>query len=587
MPVSALRPRIVRALIAGLLAVSLAAAVQASGWLSAAEESTVAMRFQLRPAHPAPEVAVVAIDDRTFGELHRRWPLPRSLHGALLDRLHAAGARQIVYDVQFTEPTTPREDLALYHALGRAGGAVLATTESDRHGATDVLGGDASLARVHSRAAASVLPVGRGGVVSRVPRTMGGLPTLAVAVPERATGRAVSPTAFGAGGARIDFAGPPGTVATYSFSDVLARRIGSRALRGKIVVVGAASPSLQDVHPTPTTDGDLMSGPELQANAIWTVVHGLPLRDAPAAVTLLLVALLGLTAPLARLALRLVSTVVLAVVVAGAYLVAAQVAFGDGTVLPVIGPLLALVLGTATMVVTSHLGETAERRRVSGRNERLETLVSERTVELGETQLEMVQRLAHAAEWRDGDTGRHIDRIAHFCHALALAVGLPAEQAELLRHASAMHDVGKIGVPDRVLLKPGRFTDNERAVMQTHTTIGASILTGSSAPLLQLAETIALTHHERWDGSGYPHGLAGEEIPLSGRICAICDVFDALLSRRPYKEPWSLTETLAEIRRERGRHFDPALVDAFLAIAPRLHAELGPAPEARRLHPAA
>jgi putative two-component system response regulator len=150
-----------------------------------------------------------------------------------------------------------------------------------------------------------------------------------------------------------------------------------------------------------------------------------------------------------------------------------------------------------------------------------------------------------------------------------------------------MHDVGKIGVPDRVLLKPGRFSPEERAVMETHTRIGASILTGSSAPLIRLAETIALTHHERWDGSGYPKGISGDEIPLAGRICAICDVFDALLSSRPYKQPWSLPDTLEEIRNQRGHHFDPALVDAFLAIAPRLHAELAPRRRDAQLHDAA
>jgi len=569
-----LRARLLPMALAGLLAAGVGAAAQLSGRLAGAEEATVAKRFHVRPTHPARGVAVVAIDDASFARLRRRWPFPRSLHAAMVDRLRAAGARTIVYDIQFSEPTTPREDLALYRALGRAGGAVLATTESDGHGHTNVLGGDANLAAIHSRAAASVLPVGRGGVVSRVPRTMGGLETVALAAVTRKTGRA--PAAFPGGGARIDFAGPPGTVPTYSFADVLAGRVPPGALRGRIVVVGAAAPTLQDTHPTPTTDHDLMSGPELQANAIWTVLHGMPLRDASAAAALLLALLMALVAPLARLRFRVVSTVVLAVALAGAYAVIAQVAFDDGTVLPVAVPLLSLALGTVSTVVASHLGESAERRRFAHHNERLESLVQERTSDLRETQLEMVERLASAAESRDGDTGRHIQRIGHFCHQLALAVGLSEEQAELLRHASAMHDVGKIGVPDRVLLKPGRFSPEERAVMETHTTIGASILEGSSAPLLRLAEEIALTHHERWDGTGYPSGLAGAEIPLSGRIVAVCDVFDALLSRRPYKEPWPLADAVKEIRDQRGKHFDPQLVDAFLAMAPRLHAELSP-----------
>ena len=147
----------------------------------------------------------------------------------------------------------------------------------------------------------------------------------------------------------------------------------------------------------------------------------------------------------------------------------------------------------------------------------------------------------------------------------------------MLRHAAVLHDVGKIGVPDRVLLKPGPLDDEEWAIMQTHAEIGASMLSGSSSPLVRLGEEIARTHHERWDGSGYPSGLRGEAIPLSGRIVAICDVFDALRSRRPYKPPWSLDDTIAELSRQRGRHFDPRLLDLFLPLAAQLGPELEPA----------
>jgi putative two-component system response regulator len=199
-----------------------------------------------------------------------------------------------------------------------------------------------------------------------------------------------------------------------------------------------------------------------------------------------------------------------------------------------------------------------------------------RMEELRATRLEIVQRLGLAAEYKDNETGLHVIRMSHFARILGLAAGMTEHEADDLLHAAPMHDVGKIGVPDRVLLKPGRFSPEEREVMETHTTIGASILAGSSAPLLRLAEEIALTHHERWDGTGYPNGLAGEDIPLPGRIVAVCDVFDALLSRRPYKEPWPLAEAVKEIRDQRGKQFDPALVDAFLLLAPRLHAELSP-----------
>ena len=133
--------------------------------------------------------------------------------------------------------------------------------------------------------------------------------------------------------------------------------------------------------------------------------------------------------------------------------------------------------------------------------------------------------------------------------------------------------MGKVGIPDEILSKPGPLDDDEWETMKTHTTIGASILSGSASPLVQLSETIALTHHERWDGSGYPRGLSGEQIPLAGRICAICDVFDALLSARPYKHPWPYQQAIGEIASQAGAHFDPQLVEAFLVIAPELHAE--------------
>jgi putative two-component system response regulator len=147
----------------------------------------------------------------------------------------------------------------------------------------------------------------------------------------------------------------------------------------------------------------------------------------------------------------------------------------------------------------------------------------------------------------------------------------------MLRHASAMHDVGKIGIPDSVLLKPGKLDAGEWEIMRSHTTKGAEILAGSQSPLLQMAEAIARTHHERWDGSGYPNGLEGEEIPLAGRICAICDVYDALGSARPYKNPWTPQEVLEEIARGSGTHFDPAIVTAFLALIPGLDTPSDPA----------
>jgi putative two-component system response regulator len=223
-------------------------------------------------------------------------------------------------------------------------------------------------------------------------------------------------------------------------------------------------------------------------------------------------------------------------------------------------------MGTTGTVAGRYLAELGERRRVSIYNELLERRVRERTEELRETQLEVVRRLALAAESRDGDTGAHIERMSRLCERLALATGWSEADAELMRHASALHDVGKIGIPDRVLLKPGRLDDAEWTVMKSHTEKGAVLLADSKSDLLQLAVVIARTHHERWDGSGYPTGLVGEEIPLAGRICAICDVFDALVSPRPYKDPWPVAAAVAEIRSQAGRQFDPDLVAVFAEL---------------------
>lgn len=203
-------------------------------------------------------------------------------------------------------------------------------------------------------------------------------------------------------------------------------------------------------------------------------------------------------------------------------------------------------------------------------NKKLEEKVRHRTKQLEESQFELIRRLGRAAEYRDNDTGSHIIRMSSFVRVLAEQLGYSSAEVALLQHASTMHDVGKISVPDTILLKPGPLTDQEWEVMKTHTTIGAELLSGSLSPLLQAAEKIALTHHEKWDGSGYPNRLKGEEIPVTGRMVAICDVFDALTSDRPYKRAWSPEEAMEEIVKESGTHFDPELVNQFVKIFPKI-----------------
>lgn len=218
-----------------------------------------------------------------------------------------------------------------------------------------------------------------------------------------------------------------------------------------------------------------------------------------------------------------------------------------------------------------------EKRRLELENrtyqQHLEQMVAERTTELKQAigriklaSLDTIHRLARAAEYKDEDTGSHIQRMSQYCTAIARKMGLGDREAENILYAAPMHDVGKMGIPDRILLKTGSLDDDEWEIMKKHTVIGAEILRDSDAEFIRLAEVIALTHHEKWDGSGYPEGLRGLEIPRAGRIVAIVDVFDALTSKRPYKPPYSVDESLDIIRESSGTHFDPDVVDAFLLV---------------------
>jgi putative two-component system response regulator len=213
---------------------------------------------------------------------------------------------------------------------------------------------------------------------------------------------------------------------------------------------------------------------------------------------------------------------------------------------------------------------TLAKEEVARQNRHLEGAVRERTADLRDSQLEVVRRLSQAAESRDHDTGVHITRMSRLCSHVALAAGAAPVIAEMLLNAAPMHDVGKIGIPDHILLKPGKLTADEWEIMRSHAAIGAELLAGSRSPVVQMGELIALTHHEKWDGSGYPRGLKGDEIPFVARVTAICDVFDALISTRPYKPPWPLQDALEEVKRGAGSHFDPELVETFVRVFPEL-----------------
>lgn len=180
--------------------------------------------------------------------------------------------------------------------------------------------------------------------------------------------------------------------------------------------------------------------------------------------------------------------------------------------------------------------------------------------ELKRTRLQVIQRLGHASEYKDNETGMHVMRMSYYSKVIALAYGFSEDKADELLHAAPMHDLGKIGIPDSIMQKPGKLTEEEFAIMKTHPQIGADILGEDESSLISLAKTVALTHHEKWDGTGYPNGLAGEDIPIEGRIVAIADVFDALTSVRPYKDAWPVEQALEYMEQQSGKHFDPELI---------------------------
>jgi putative two-component system response regulator len=202
--------------------------------------------------------------------------------------------------------------------------------------------------------------------------------------------------------------------------------------------------------------------------------------------------------------------------------------------------------------------------QVKNQNIILEKKVQQRTLELNNTRLEIIRRLGQASEYRDNETGEHIVRMSRMCELLAGLAGMDNTRAELLLHTSPMHDVGKIGIPDKIMFKPGKLNAEEWDIMTKHTLIGGDLLSGHDSELMISARDIALTHHEKWNGKGYPCGLKGDKIPIEGRIASLTDAFDALTSKRPYKDPYPVEVACKIIRQDRGEHFDPMLTDLFL-----------------------
>lgn len=350
----------------GLVATGLSIAAFAGHVLQGPELQVIDTHFSIRGASPPPrDVAVVGVDATTLKELRTRWPFPRKLDAQVINRLHADGAKLIAFDVVFGDPSDQTDDQALANAIYGAGNVVLAASDVLSNGHVTVFGGDQVLRELHAGwGDTSVKPDGDGIFRRAYYSLQGGLRSFAVAAVERATGRPVKRSSFPGGSVPIDFAGPPDTIATIPFSEVLRGGVSASSFKGKIVVVGATDPSLQDVHPTAASRSELMAGPELQANAISTILRGLPLHDAPGWLDVILIVALGLAVPLANLRLHSWRVGLLALLLGIGYVIATQIAFDDGLIITFAYPLLAILLATVGTLGADYLFTAFEHQRV-------------------------------------------------------------------------------------------------------------------------------------------------------------------------------------------------------------------------------
>jgi adenylate cyclase len=330
--------------------------------IDGAELDTVDQRFNIRGSNGAPDdIVVVGIDDVTFGDLQQRWPFPRRFHAKAIDALSKAGAKAIAYDIQFTEPSNPRDDNALIDAVDRADGVVLATTEVDSKGRANVFGGGGILKEIGARAGNSNFLNDEDGVIRRMPYEVDGLTSFSIAAVETFKGQ---PDRHRTGSEWIDYAGEPGSVTYLPFSKLLSGDFPPNLFDGKIAVVGAVAPSLQDTHATPVGSGEQMPGPEVQANAMATALAGFPLKEAPHAVNIGLIILLGLVGPVTAITLGPLRAAIYGFLVAVVFAVCVQLAFNSGTIVAFLYPLASLLLGvTGALAIAIVLG-AFERERV-------------------------------------------------------------------------------------------------------------------------------------------------------------------------------------------------------------------------------
>jgi adenylate cyclase len=359
------RARLTGLLLVALVSCALGLITYGTDMLRSLDLTTVDTRFSIRGEQQRPdEVVVVAIDGETFSQLALQWPFPRHVHARVIERLDAAGAAAIAYDVQFTEPTVPKEDAALIEAVDRANGVVLSTTEVNSRGESNVFGGERVVRQVGARAASTVVQADPGGVLRRFPLSFDGLVGLPVAAVEAATGRPVDRGDAGSSEPWIDYRGGPGTIRSFPFYKVLRGQVPAAELRDKIVVVGATAPSLQDFYATPVGKEHEMPGVEVEANSIWTVEHGFPLKTAPGAVDVLLILLFGLAPPAAQLRLRSLLAFGGALSLGVLFAVGAQLAFDSGQIVSVVYPLGTLLVSAVGALVVTTLITAYERQWV-------------------------------------------------------------------------------------------------------------------------------------------------------------------------------------------------------------------------------
>jgi adenylate cyclase len=365
------RRKVLALLAVALLAAGVGALAYAAHLLRPTEFETIDARFSIRGAQrPPADIVLVEIDNATFQELtrlrlHAEFPFPRSYDAQVIDRLRRGGARTIALDIEFSHATDPRDDLALFQALGRARGkSVLAATEVGPGGYTEVLGGPEHLREVGARAGEARLIVDSDGAVRRFARSYEGLGSFAAVTAEAATGRRVPASIFAGKTLPIDYAGPPGTLESISYSKVLRGKFSPGLFQDKVVIVGASAPVLQDVHTTATSGSEEMPGPEIWANATSTLLRGVPLRDAPGWLNLALIALLGAVVPLGSLRVRPRRSLLSALALAVVFAIAVQVAFDTGLIVAFVYPLLALALGTLGTLAVLYMLTAIERERV-------------------------------------------------------------------------------------------------------------------------------------------------------------------------------------------------------------------------------